>query len=229
MFFKNVFDNFNSSVFLRKLVCYLAGLFLIAVGINVSKTGGLGISPVSATPYALEVIWGIELGRATAIVLVFLVFVQMLLLRKNYKVIQLLQFFTLFVLSFFVTYTSRKFLLCWLPLPSNYIISLLYTVLSSVIIGVGVSFYLIPKWIPMPPEGLAVAITQTGKKSIPIHTAKNIVDLSMVTVAIVLSLIMTGKVVAVREGTIIVALLVGRFVGFGNKLYKDKIIEWIYK
>lgn len=218
-----------SAAFFKKLACYGAGLLLIAFGINISKAGGLGISPASATPYALETIWGIELGRATRIVNVFLILLQIALLRRRYKPVQLIQFLTIFVLSVFITYTSRNYpLLSWLGDPPNYFMALTYTVFSAVIIGVGVSLYLIPKWIPMPPEGLAVTLTQLGRGAMPIHNAKNIVDLSLVTVAVILSLVMQGKLVAVREGTIIVALLVGRVVGIGNGIYKDRITNWIY-
>ena len=101
--------SFINSSNLKKLACYTAGLLLIAVGINVSKAGGLGISPASSVPYALETIWGIELGQATRIVNVFLIALQIVLLRKRYKMIQLLQFLTIFVLSVFITYTSRNY------------------------------------------------------------------------------------------------------------------------
>lgn len=40
----------------KRLIVYIIGLFIIAVGINVSKMSGLGISPVSSIPRALEVI-----------------------------------------------------------------------------------------------------------------------------------------------------------------------------
>ena len=220
--------SFINSSNLKKLACYTAGLLLIAVGINVSKAGGLGISPASSAPYALETIWGIELGQATRIINVFLIALQIVLLRKRYKMIQLLQFLTIFVLSVFITYTSRNYpLLSWLPNPANYAAALAYTIFSSIVIGVGVSLYLIPKWIPMPPEGLAVTLTQLGQGKMPIHNAKNCVDISLVIIAIALSLAMQGKVSAVREGTVIIALLVGRFVGIGNKIYKEKILNWI--
>ena len=35
----------------KRLLFYIGGIFLLAVGINISKLAGLGISPVSAVPY----------------------------------------------------------------------------------------------------------------------------------------------------------------------------------
>ena len=76
--------------FLKRLTIYIGGLLLLAIGINISKAAGLGISPVSAVPYALEVIWGIELGLATIFFQVVLVFLQVLSLRKKFKPVQFL-------------------------------------------------------------------------------------------------------------------------------------------
>lgn len=212
----------------KKGLCYFAGLLLIAFGVNISKTGGLGISPVSATPFAIETIWGVELGRATIGIYIVLVLIQIALLRRKFRPIQLLQILITFAFGFFITFTSRKyFLLSWLPTPGNYAAALSYTLFSAVIIGIGVSLYLIPKWIPLPAEGLAVAMTQMSGKALSIHDAKNFVDISLVLIAAALSLAMTGELVAVREGTVIVAVLVGRVVGIGNRIYKERIVRWI--
>lgn len=220
---KRVLMQLNHKFIARRAVCYLAGLFFIAMGINISKAGGLGISPVSATAYAIEKIWGIELGMASNIVLACVLGIQALILGRKTRLTLLLQLPVLVILGYFITITSRNyFLMSWLPDPSNYVIALIYTILSAAVIGIGVSLYLVPKWTPMPPEGLAVVISDKWQE-IPIHTGKNIVDLSMVVVAVILSLIFTGKVEAVREGTVIVAILVGRFVGICNKIYGKQL------
>lgn len=214
----------------KKMLCYVGGMFLIAFGINISKAAGLGISPVSAVPYACELIWGIELGLASALIYMALIVLQIIILRKNFKVIQLLQFVCTYVLSFFITLTSRKyFLLMWLPDPSNYLVRLLYCLISIVIIGVGVSFYLMPKWIPLPAEGLATAIAQISHGKLQFHNAKILVDVSLVTISALLSLIFLGGFVTVREGTILAAILVGKVVGVVMKCCREKTVAWMNK
>lgn len=214
----------------KKMLCYIGGMFLIAFGINISKAAGLGISPVSAVPYACELIWGIELGLASALVYMLLIVLQIIILRKNFKVIQLLQFVCTYVLSFFITITSRKyFLMSWLPDPSNYIMRLIYCLISIVIIGIGVAFYLMPQWIPLPAEGLATAISQVSNGKLQFHNAKIIVDVSLVTISAVLSLIFLHKLVTVREGTILAAILVGKVVGIVMKKFKAKTVVWMNK
>jgi uncharacterized membrane protein YczE len=75
----------------KKLILYLSGLLILATGVNISKAAQLGISPVSAIPYAIELIWDIDLGNATLFFNVLLIALQIILLRKNYKPVQLLQ------------------------------------------------------------------------------------------------------------------------------------------
>ncbi|MEG1294195.1 MAG: DUF6198 family protein [Clostridium sp.] len=212
---------------LKKLFLYAGGMFLIAIGINISKAAGLGISPVSAIPYAVELIWGIELGISTAVVYMFLIVLQMILLRKNYKPVQLLQFLATYALSFFITCTSRANLMFWMPEPKNYIVSIVYLVISIFVIGAGVSFYLMPQWIPLPAEGLAKAIETISKGKLPFHTCKSIVDTALVIISAALSLLFLGKLKSVREGTILAAILVGKVVGMVNKRLKDKIQRWL--
>lgn len=212
---------------IKKVICYVGGMFLIAVGINISKAAGLGISPVSAIPYAVELIWGIELGISTAIVYMFLIGLQVLLLRKKYKPIQLLQFLATYVLSFFITCTGKAHLLFWLPEPGNYAVSVVYLLISIMVIGVGVSFYLMPQWIPLPAEGLAKAMETVSNGKLPFHKCKSIVDTALVIISAILSLIFLHALLSVREGTILAAIFVGKVVGMVNKRYKTKIQAWI--
>lgn len=213
----------------KRLLFYIGGLFILAIGINISKVAQLGISPVSAIPYAAELIWGIELGKATLIAYVALIALQIVLLRKNYKIIQLLQIVCTYILSFFITYTSTQYLLMWLPTPSNYIVKLIYLFVSIIVIGVGVAFYLVSDFIPLPAEGLMNAIVKISGDKLKFENVKIAVDSSLVIVSAVLSLVFLKDLKSVREGTVLAAILVGKVVGFIFKNYKHKIIAWFEK
>lgn len=208
-----------AAVTVPKLCSYVGGILLIALGINLSKTAGLGISPVASIPYAVELIWGIELGTATAMIYVLLILLQLILLRKL-SVAVALQFVTTFVISLFTTITSREHLLCWLPQPESYVMSLVMLVISNLFIGVGVYFYIKPSYIPLPAEGLAKTVVEVTGGKIEFFNAKVAVDCGLVLTAVILGLIVLGKVAGVREGTVITALLVGKIVGLCRKLEK---------
>ena len=70
---------------------YFIGLFVMTIGIAVSVKSNLGVSPVSSIPYTMTCVWGIEMGKATILFHIVLVVIQILLLRKKFKPVQLLQ------------------------------------------------------------------------------------------------------------------------------------------
>lgn len=210
----------------KRLLFYIGGIFLLAIGINISKAAGLGISPVSALPYAVELIWGLELGKATILIQVVFILLQILLLRKSYKAIQLLQMACLYLLSFFIKYTSTDYLLMALPQPNIYIFKLIYLFISIVIIGMGVSFYLISGFLPIPVEGFMKAIVEFSHGRFKFHNVKITVDSGLVLFSALLSFIFLKEVKTVREGTVLSAILVGKVVGYIFKQHGERITNW---
>ena len=71
------------------LLC--VGLFVMAFGVAFSIKGGLGTSPISSLPYVISRITPLTVGTATIAMHVTLILLQILLLRRRYQLIQLLQ------------------------------------------------------------------------------------------------------------------------------------------
>ena len=74
-----------------RLLFYFGGMMIMTFGVAVSVKADLGVTPLSSIPYTITVITGMDLGIATILFSVFMVFLQIILLRKNYKIINLLQ------------------------------------------------------------------------------------------------------------------------------------------
>lgn len=220
----------------KRIALYILGLTLIAVGVNVSKLSGLGISPASSVPRACEVAWGFTLGTTIIIVYCILVLLQLLILRKDFKWINALGVVVGVVFGYLVDLTgidpnAPGHLMAGFPKPGSYPVRLIYLAFSILIIGVGVYLYLKPHLVPMPAEGLAAALSlKTGKN---FGDCKTIVDTSMITIAILIQILFLGgfssflhEPVIVREGTVISALCVGQVVKFLKKreiqYFKDK-------
>ena len=213
----------------KRILVYLLGFFLLAIGINISKLASLGISPVSSVPYAVELVWGIELGKATIIIYIGLILLQIILLRKDYKIRNLLQFVSTYLLGTLITYTSTEYLLFWMPVPVSYVVKLIYLFISIVVIGLGVFLFLTAGIMPLPAEGLSQVIVQVSKEKINLGNAKIIVDSGMVLISALISLIFLGGLKSVREGTVLTALLVGKVIGFLMINYKERVMVWVEK
>ncbi len=219
--------------FVKRLLVYLVGMLIIAVGINVSKLSNLGISPVSSIPGVLAAIWEqLSLGTMVIIVYCVLVLAQAVVLRKDFKPVNALGVPVAIVFGWMVDLVGIDpdafgHLLEKFPRPQNYPMQLLYLAASIIIIAIGVFIYLKPKLVPMPAEGLALAISQKTKK--PFGNCKSAVDISLIAIALILQMIFLGGFgsfapgkAVVREGTILAAVCVGQAVKLLNKIFSKK-------
>ena len=90
-----------------RLAIYSIGLIILALGITLNTKTGLGVSPIISIPYNISQIWHLNLGTMTFIFYTILVMIQILLLRKDFKIYQLLQIVMSLVTSFFIDIFDR--------------------------------------------------------------------------------------------------------------------------
>ncbi|MDR2006413.1 MAG: DUF6198 family protein [Acidaminococcales bacterium] len=188
-----------------RILIYSAGLFCLAFGVAFGVNAGLGIPPVNSIPYVLSLVTKIEMGICVLFIFSSWVFIQYIILRKNFKWIDLTQVVFSSLFGYFV-YFARSALGDF-EIPT-YAGKLAMVAISIVLYAVGVAMYVNTKLVNMPMEGLVVAITSVlpGKS---FHQVKIVVDCTVVFIAAMLSLTAMGVVYGVREGTVLCALLVG--------------------
>lgn len=212
----------------KRIALYLAGLICSGFGINLAKLAGLGISPVSSVPRALEVIWGLSLGTTTIIIYILLTLLQIVLMRKDFKVRNLLGIPVSLVFGEIIDLvgidpSQPLHMMAGLPRPANYPMQLLCFFASLFLISLGVFLYLKPDLVSMPSEGLAQALAEkTGRE---FGNCKTFVDVTLICIALVLQITclggfssFTSDTVVVREGTVLSAVLVGQTVKLFRKI-----------
>ncbi|MCD7763376.1 MAG: DUF6198 family protein [Lachnospiraceae bacterium] len=69
----------------------LIGLFIMAFGVAFSIKAGLGTSPISSVPYVMSLFVPLTVGNITILMHCVFIFLQIVILRKQYELIQLLQ------------------------------------------------------------------------------------------------------------------------------------------
>ena len=206
-----------------RLFCLLLGLFLLAQGIAFTVLADLGTDAITSPALVCHLVLGdvpggmgysfFTLGRLLICVHVLLVLLQILLLRRRYKPVQLLQVVMGFVLGGMLDFCQSYTKL--LP-ADNYIYSLVYTVVGCVICAFGIFTYVKADMVPLSAEGFCLALSRTF--SWRFSRVKVGLDCSMLAIAVVLSLIVWGDVVGVREGTLICAVSTGFIIGWFFKV-----------
>ncbi len=206
--------------YIIRILLYLAGLFCLAIGVVLAIKSDLGVSPVSALPLSLSIITGMTLGTVTTMVFSFYVLMQIIILRRDFKLKSLLQVFFGGVFGIFVGFAEILFE--WIT-PSNYIMQLVLIGLSIFVVAVGVVLVITMDIVPGAPEGLMLAICE--KTGVPFDKMKVWFDSGSVVVAASLALIFIGNISFIREGTVISAICIGIVVGILSKLCKP----WLEK
>ncbi len=200
--------------FLVRLLFLVAGMFLIAFGVAVSTKSGLGVSPSASIPYVLCRVTPLSMGTITTIINCLMVLVQIILLRRDYKIFQLLQLLVVFGFGYFTDLTL------WMVEGfevTSYPLQLLCCVVSCLIMALGLFLEVKANLITMSSEGAINAVvkvfhTDFGKTKIGL-------DCTLVIIGCILSLIYFHTIIGVREGTIIAAILVGLCIQFYNKWF----------
>lgn len=184
------------------ILCF--GLALMALGISFSIKADLGTSPVASFPYVLSLIAPITVGTATILMHCACILLQILILRKRYQPIQLLQ------LAIAILFGYMQDFFVWLIQGLSYSAywqQWVYCVIGIVLVAFGVSLEVLSRVVPIAGEGFVLAVCQV----LPIKFGymKMIFDISLVVIACVISLIFLGGIYGVREGTVAAAVFVG--------------------
>ena len=191
---------------------FTAGVLLNAFGVALITKAALGTSPISSLPYVLSLRFPVTLGQFTFLMNMLFILAQVLLLRKDFRPVQLLQVAVNVVFSLFIDVSMG--LLSWMEvgvLPMR----LLALAVGGAVLGFGISVEVAPRVLMVPGEGIVQAIAVvTGRQFGNVKTA---FDATLVSTALLLSLLFFHRLQGLGIGTIFSALAVGRFVDLYNR------------
>lgn len=202
----------------KRYILFIISLFVSAMGVVLTKHGELGVSPISSVANVMSLIVPkLSLGNWLIIWNCVLIVGQIVILRKKFKLIQLLQI----PLSFLFGWFTDICMAIVSPIPAESYIMRLVMVFSGIaVLALGIALSVIANVIMNSGEAFVKAISDVSGKQF--GNIKIIFDICCVITAIVLSMIFFGfKIEGTREGTIISAVLTGIMVKFFTKLVKE--------
>ena len=196
----------------RRYILFIIGLFVNSLGICCIIKANLGSSPISSLPYTISLNCPISLGTLTFILNLFLIAGQMLILKKDFKQREWLQLPISVLFGVFIDFSM--ILLSWVN-PDSYALQLVVLVVGCAILGLGVSMEVIANVVMLSGEAFVQAISLKKKKEFGM--VKIFFDSSLMVAAVIVSLLLYGEVMGVREGTIVAAVIVGMFARYFNR------------
>lgn len=198
--------------YVSRYLWFVLGVLINSFGVALITQAALGTSPISSIPYVLSLRFPITLGEFTFILNLVYILGQIVLLRRVFQPIQLLQIAVNVIFSAFIDVSMN--LLSWLQ-PDHIAVKLIALILGCAILGVGISIEVAPDVLVVPGEGIVRAMTQVSGKRF--GSVKVLFDCTLVAIALILSFLFFHGLNGLGLGTVISALIIGRFVNLYNR------------
>lgn len=198
---------------LKRYLVFVLGLYFLSVGIVLIVKSSLGTTPISCLNYVVSINTPLTLGSATFLFNVLLIFIQFLLIRGNNerkdRIEILLQIPFSFLFGAFIDVNMH--LLADVGM-SGYAGCLSILAVGLLFQSVGVVLELKPNVAIMSAEGVVKYASRRYNKDF--GRLKVGFDVLLVLSAVLVSVLMAGRIDGVREGTLIAAVFTGYAVSF---------------
>lgn len=188
---------------------FLISVWVIGLGISMITQSNLGTTAVTSLPFVLSAIFSLSFGTFTMLMNILLVFLQLLILKKDFQKKQYLQFFVGPLLGLSIDSNARIFSFLQ---TSPYLVKLLFILMGCVALAFGIFLQLSSQTIYNPTEGIVNALALKFQK--PFGNVKLIFDSGLIVFSVLLSLVVLSNITGIREGTVLSALLIGPFTNF---------------
>lgn len=195
-----------------RCICFIVGILINSFGIAFITKAALGTSPISSLPYVLSKQFPFTLGEFTFVMNMGFILIQIVLLKKDFQKRQILQIGVNALFSSFIDVSMN--MLSFFS-PSNIVAELLSLIAGCMILAVGISIEVAPNVLVVPGEGVVKAISTVLRKRF--GTVKVVFDTTLICISFVLSLLFFHRLNGLGAGTIISALIVGKFVNMCNR------------
>ena len=208
-----------------RILVYVVGMFILALGLTLNTKANLGVSPIISVPYSISQITGLNFGDLTFVVYAIFVVVQIIIhIRlKNHKrivsdILQLpLSLIFTRLLNIFSTY---------IPTAQNLGIRFIILTFAIICTGIGAAMSLSMQIVPNPGDGIVQALAERFDKSVGI--AKNLFDCLNLSITLCISLFIAHQIVGVGIGTVIAVVGVGRVIALFHHIFESKIEYLIF-
>lgn len=204
-----------------RIVTYICGLFCSAVAVNLFVRADLGNTAVTTVAVVVSQWHGLSLGTCTLGLYCCFVLAQILILRRDFKWINLGQVPFALIFSGFVDLVGQAMPVFALDsMASRWLIQLI----GLVLVSIGTLTFVGTELVPLPVEGFLLTMAQVTP--VAFHNWKIIVDCTFATISMVSSLLLFGYLVGVGAGTILLAVGTGWMMGKLKPHLPPRIQNW---
>lgn len=211
---------------LRRYILFAISLFINALGIAFITKALLGTSPITSVNYVLSLFTPLTLGQWTIMLNILFVILELLLITKNELKTDLRIFLLQIPISLcFGTFIDWSMNILYWVNPEKYISQVTYLLIGCFVLATGIALEVKANIAMVSGEYFVRVIARRFRKDF--GYVKLGVDVTLMSIACLLSYFFMSGIYGIREGTIVAALAVGPIVHFISPYYRicDKWIK----
>lgn len=201
--------------FIPRLLFYILGNIILAFGVTFNTKTAFGASPFIALAFTTAEISGVNLGVTSFLTYLTCIFLQFVILRKDFKPEMLLQILLSFLTSFFIGIFDT-----FLPDLTTMGARVIGLAVGISCTGIGSSIIVDMKLIANPADSLANLIGIKLKRGFGF--GKNVFDFAFLATTAVIGLVCRGRILGIGIGTVCAMIFTGRVIALFQKLFKEK-------
>lgn len=210
---------------LKRYSVFVLGLYFLAAGVVLIVRSALGTTPISSINYVVSLNTPLTLGTCTFIINMLLILGQFWLVRGDRHSRDTVEILLQIPFSFiFSAFIDLNMLLTEGVTPAHYWISLALLAAGCVVQAIGIVLEIKPHVAMMSAEAFVKYASRRYDKEF--GRLKVWFDISLVSCAVLVSLMFTHTVEGVREGSLIAAASTGYIVSFlNNKIMTRRMLH----
>lgn len=203
---------------LNRVLIYFLGLVILCLGVVLNTKTNLGVAAINAIPFVVSKSTSLSLG--TCVFVLYIVFILMqFLVNKKIDLLTILQLPVSLLFGRMVDIVNIYILKFE---AHNIFGGLIMLVIAILLVGLGTTLVISQNLIPNAPDGMVNALGKLFNK--PFGYIKVRFDIICVCLALIISFLMTGKIVGIGLGTLISMLLTGNVCNFFKKVLNNTLI-----
>lgn len=202
-----------------RMLMYLAGVAVLALGMSLQTTSGLGVAALTCFATTLSMLTGKTLGFWITVTYVTYIAAQLSILRREFQPRILLELCFSTLIGGFTDLFMAVNPLHPATLPAQVVTMLL----SLAVTAFGVSLVVNMGVVPNAPDGLVQVIAERLKRRF--GDVKVVFDCSHVAISLALSLLLMHNLGGFGVTTAISALFLGRAINIANRLFAQHFVH----
>ena len=202
---------------LNRVLIYFLSLIILCVGVVLNTKTNLGVAAINAIPYVVSKSTSFSLG--SCVFVLYLVFIAMqFLINKKVDFLTVLQLPVSLLFGRMVDIVNIHIL----KFEAQSIFSgLAMLIIAILLVSLGTTLVVSQNLVPNAPDGMVNALGNLFDK--PFGYIKVRFDIICVGLALIVSYLMTGRIVGIGLGTLVSMLMTGNVCSFFKKLLNNNL------